>query len=303
MEVRRWPDAAAFLERAGDWLAEREAEHNLILGLSGGLLRDPALYGSDPVLLTVEESGSICLAGLRTPPFNLVLSEVAGTDAIAEAAVNAIEEALDEPLPGVVGPPAVVRLFAEGRVQRRGGTWEVALSERIFGLRDVIQPSPLASGQLRTASAGDRDVLIRWMLDFYAEALPEPADEDETATAIDQSLAGRGRRFYLWEDGQPVAMSGAGGQTPHGVRIGPVYTPPEHRRRGYASALVAALSQAQLDAGRTFCFLYTDLANPTSNHIYQAIGYEPVADALLVAFSPESEGPPEERAARIGLRR
>jgi len=126
------------------------------------------------------------------------------------------------------------------------------------------------------------------MLDFYAEALPEPADEAETATGIDLSLAGRGRRFYLWDDGQPVAMSGAGGQTPHGVRIGPVYTPPEHRRRGYASALVAAISQAQLDAGRTFCFLYTDLANPTSNHIYQAIGYESVTDALLVAFSPEA---------------
>jgi predicted GNAT family acetyltransferase len=62
------------------------------------------------------------------------------------------------------------------------------------------------------------------------------------------------------------------------VRIGPVYTPPEARNRGYASALVAAISQAQLDAGRRFCFLFTDLANPTANHIYQAIGYEPVRD-------------------------
>jgi len=131
MEVRRWPDAAAFLERAGDWLGEREAEHNLILGLSGGLLRDPELYGPDPLLLTVEESGSIHLAGLRTPPFNLVLSEVVGASAIAEAAIDAMEAALEGPLPGVVGPPGVVRRFAESRIERRGGTWDVGLNERI----------------------------------------------------------------------------------------------------------------------------------------------------------------------------
>ncbi len=75
-----------------------------------------------------------------------------------------------------------------------------------------------------------------------------------------------------------VSLTGVGSQTPNGVRIGPVYTPPEARNHGYASALVAAASQAQLDDGRRFCFLFTDLANPTANHIYQTIGYEPVRD-------------------------
>jgi predicted GNAT family acetyltransferase len=81
-----------------------------------------------------------------------------------------------------------------------------------------------------------------------------------------------------------VSWAGAGGRTPHGTRIGPVYTPPEHRRRGYAGALVAATSQAQLDEGLEFCFLFTDLANPTSNHVYQAIGYEPVTDIDVYVF-------------------
>ena len=82
----------------------------------------------------------------------------------------------------------------------------------------------------------------------------------------------------------PKSVTGVGGETPSGIRIGPVYTPPPDRGQGYASALVAAVSQAQLDAGRRFCFLYTDLANPTSNRIYQAIGYRPVTGALRIDF-------------------
>ena len=89
----------------------------------------------------------------------------------------------------------------------------------------------------------------------------------------------QGRTVYLWvDDGRPVSMTGAGGLTPNGIRVGPVYTPPGDRGHGYASNLVAQVSQAQLDSGRTYVFLFTDLANPTSNKIYQAIGYEPVND-------------------------
>ncbi|OGO56238.1 MAG: hypothetical protein A2Z32_12645 [Chloroflexi bacterium RBG_16_69_14] len=110
------------------------------------------------------------------------------------------------------------------------------------------------------------------------------ADPDEVAAWTDRWLARRGRTLYLWDDDRVVSMTGVGGPTPNGIRIGPVYTPPAVRGRGYASALVAAVSQAELDAGRRFCFLFTDLANPTSNHIYQAIGYEPVRDVDAYGF-------------------
>lgn len=79
-------------------------------------------------------------------------------------------------------------------------------------------------------------------------------------------------------------MAGAGGRTPNGIRISAVYTPPDLRCRGYASALTAAVSQDQLNRGRRFCFLFTDLANPTSNKIYQEIGYRPVCDYDLYRF-------------------
>ncbi len=91
--------------------------------------------------------------------------------------------------------------------------------------------------------------------------------------------------FWLWEDGgQPVSLAGFSGPTPTGIRIGPVYTPPELRRRGYATTLVADLSAWLLERGHRACFLYTDLANPTSNRIYVEIGYERVCDAMEFVF-------------------
>jgi len=90
--------------------------------------------------------------------------------------------------------------------------------------------------------------------------------------------------MYIWVDGEPACLVGVSGETPHGIRVAPVYTPPELRGRGYASALTAEVSQAQLDAGRRYCFLFTDLANPTSNKVYQAIGYEPVCDVDDLRF-------------------
>jgi uncharacterized protein len=88
----------------------------------------------------------------------------------------------------------------------------------------------------------------------------------------------------LWENDRPVSLAGWGGETPNGVRVGPVYTPPAHRRRGYGSAVTAAVTAERLAAGRRFCFLYTDLANPTSNRIYASLGYEPVCDSVDCAF-------------------
>ena len=114
-------------------------------------------------------------------------------------------------------------------------------------------------------------------------------DPDETFRRMERNLESRfgseGTGFWLWEDGgQPVSLAGFGGPTPTGIRIGPVYTPPEHRRRGYATTLVADLSSWLLGHGHRACFLYTDLANPTSNRIYVEIGYQRVCDAMEFSF-------------------
>jgi predicted GNAT family acetyltransferase len=148
----------------------------------------------------------------------------------------------------------------------------------------VVHPSGVG-GSWRLAVPEDLDLLTRWWIAFGEEALPEDTPLGDPRATVERWIRRVGRAAYVWTvDGRTVSLVGTGSETPNGVRIGPVYTPPEERGRGFASALTAAASQAELDAGRRFCFLFTDLANPTSNHIYQDIGYEPIIDVDVYRF-------------------
>lgn len=281
MQLDRYESVEPFLSRAGPFLAAREAHHNLILGICSSLRRDPQAYEAPPYLATVSEGNQVVAAVLRTPPFNMVLSEMDNPAALRPV----LDDLRGSPLPGVVGPPAAVRGFADGWVAEVGGAWEVVLKERIFQLTDVIAPRP-ADGTPRLAIHGDRSLIEEWLVAFGWEALND-VDSERIRLGLDDWERRGGRRFWLWEAaGRPVSMVGAWGETPNGIRIGPVYSSPSDRGNGFASNLTAWVSRAMLKEGRRFCFLYTDLANPTSNKIYQAIGYVPVSDALMVAFTP-----------------
>ncbi|MEO8228861.1 MAG: GNAT family N-acetyltransferase [Chloroflexota bacterium] len=260
----------AFLDAAGPFLAAREAEHNLILGICSTVQARLAPADEPLDFLVVRSDGAVVLAAVRTPPWNLVLSEVDDPTAVV-----ALADALtDRDLPGVLGPTESAGIFAERWTLAAGRTPRLAVSERIFRLTEVRPPAP-PPGRLRTARLEDRSLLIAWFKAFEREALPEALPVD-IPILVDRRLDQGG--MYLWDDGEPVSLAAVGSRTPHGIRVGPVYTPPDRRGRGYASACVASASQAQLDAGLDFVFLFTDLANLTSNHIYQAIGYEPVRD-------------------------
>lgn len=283
MRVEQFPDAPAMLERAGAFLAAREAEHNLLFGILDSLSRDPTVSDGPPYLAVVVENDDVVAACLRTPPRQLVLSEIDDLTALAPIVDHLV--ASNDDVPSVVGPVAAARAFAEQWTARTGAAHRLRLSERAFRLSTVTRPRATA-GSMRLAAGGDFDLLVDWLLAFVKEALPDEVDSRSDAeTVVHRWLDVGTKRNYLWEvAGEPVSWAGVGGRTPNGTRVGPVYTPPEHRGRGYASALVAAASQAQLDEGLQFCFLFTDLANPTANHIYQAIGYEPVTDIDVYAF-------------------
>ena len=147
-----------------------------------------------------------------------------------------------------------------------------------------------AHGGPRPVTPEDRDLVIAWMLAFAEEVLPEDTDRERHVRLVESRLeATEDAGLWLWEDdGGPVSISGYGGSTPNGIRIGPVYTPPERRGRGYATSLVAEQSRWLLGTGRTLCFLYTDLDNPTSNALYRRIGYRMIAEANEVRFDPRA---------------
>jgi hypothetical protein len=203
------------------------------------------------------------------------------------AAVDLVADALrGAPLPGVVGPAAEARRFAERWSAQNGAAARLEVAERVFSIERVTPPARPASGAWRLVDARDRDLVAQWVVAFSAEAMPgNPPILDPLAMA-DRWVARVGRIGYVWEDGgRVVSLVGASGETPNGIRIGPVYTPPEFRGRGYATSLTAAATSDLLDRGRRFVFLFTDLANPTSNKIYQEIGYQPVCDVDQWTFT------------------
>ena len=217
---------------------------------------------------------------MRTPPHGLVLAQ-----ARAEGALEALAAGIDEELPGAVGATPEIEAFAEAWGSRHGLAWTTSFSQRIFALERLLPPTPVA-GAARMAKDDDRRLLVKWLRAFAIEALhQEEPDERELEANVAHKLVADDAAYVLWEvDGEAVSCAGYGSSTPNGSRVGPVYTPPEHRGHGYASAVTAHVSAERLASGRRFCFLYTDLANPTSNKIYADLGYEPVCDSQQVEF-------------------
>lgn len=285
MEVERLADASAFFAAAEPFLLTDEARHNLILGIAGTIRDSPDHYKARDFWL-VRDGGTVVAAGLRTPPYNLVLARPKSRQALA-----ALAEALTgEELPGVVGAEPEAVGFAKLWTTHTGVPARTNMRQGIYALESV-EPPPAPPGSARVATEHDRELALRWWIAFAEEALHEGTPGTDLAEVmIDYRLSSPSAGILLWEDGgKSVSLAGWSGPTTNGIRVSPVYTPPELRGRGYATALTAELSQRLLDGrlfegGRRFCFLFTDLANPTSNKIYERIGYRRVAEAAEIVF-------------------
>ncbi|MGH2680579.1 MAG: GNAT family N-acetyltransferase [Actinomycetota bacterium] len=284
MLVRRVDDPEAFREAATDYLVQDEARHNLLLGIASTLVQKPHLYELFD-LWVVSDGEEVTAAALRTPPLNLVLSRPS-TDAALDALVDRlVQEGQD--LPGVVAAIPELETFVGAWSSAHGVDATRVLRHGIYELREVL-PVPAAPGSARAVTPEDRELVIEWILAFADEALPEGDERGRQIRFVEARLEPtEDSGLWFWEDrGEPVSLSGYGGSTPNGIRIGPVYTPPALRGRGYATGLVAAQSRWLLATGRSLCFLYTDLDNATSNALYRRIGYRMIAEANEVRFDP-----------------
>ena len=274
--VRRHVDASAFLDHAEAWLLEAEAEHNLLLGIAHAVARGRADYQSPLYFATIERDGEIAGCAYRTPPFKLGLTRMP-LDAIPPL-VQDVEKCYSE-LPAVLGPEREAAAFADAWADRHGVRYHEGMRQRIYQLDHVLPPASPPPGGLLVASPEHTDLVTDWIDAFSREA----GITDVRGRSIAQSRIAE-KVLFLWHVEEPVSLAGWSARSPNGIRIGPVYTPPRHRGRGYASAVTAGASQRALDQGVRFCFLYTDLANPTSNSIYQRIGYAPVCDVMDWTF-------------------
>lgn len=268
-DVVTYPGPAAFLGRAEAWLLEREDLHNLVLSIAyaGALAGE---RNSDAFWATVEVAGDVAGCAIRTPPHKLLV-----TDMPLEAAEPLVRAVANEyeAIPAVLGPAPVASEIASAWVAYRGGGWRPGMAHRIYRLDEVEHPVEVR-GRMRIATEGDVPLAVTWADGFARDTgMGFSAPEEAVARWVEQGS------LFVWEhEERPVSIAVAQGRTPRGARVGYVYTPPELRGRGYASACVAALSQRLLESGLEFAVLYTDLANPTSNAIYQRLGYAPIGD-------------------------
>ncbi|MGW2868864.1 GNAT family N-acetyltransferase [Kitasatospora sp. NPDC001225] len=274
-----------FRDQAGAFLAARPAENTVLLTIAHRLAESGlTVFGEPPVFgwWRAEQGGPVAGAFLQTPPFAPRLSFMPPAAAAELATGLAAAGAGFTAVTGVGGGAEAVRAFAAAWTAATGTEQSVRVDERLYRLGELTDPPRPPAGRHRLAEPADRELAIRWYQEFLAEVEVELPD---VPRAVDERTANG--CLHLWEDdGRPAALAGSSPVLAGMSRIGPVYTPAESRGHGYGTAVTAAVSAHLLAHGATEVLLYTDLANPTSNSIYQQIGYLPVEDSLIVDFRP-----------------
>jgi GNAT superfamily N-acetyltransferase len=297
MELHFFDDPGEFLHATGRHLAEQPVMSTVVATVAERIVRErsagiPWPDGVPCWFVSVIQDGDVVGVGMRTATFGAYpLFLLPMPD---EAARELAQVVLDrgEQVASANGALPAVQIFCEEVAARTGGTAEVAIHTRLFELGDLIDARPV-EGSLRAARADEEPLVTRWYEAFMADADEQAgrprgssAHESPEPEVIRRNLDEG--RISIWEDasGRPVSVVGAS-QPAYGVsRVGPVYTPPDQRGRGFASAAVAAVSRKILAEGARAC-LFTDQANPTSNKIYQQLGYRAVVDMAQMVVRPE----------------
>jgi len=274
-------DVDVYLAAAGDFLRMDAARNTVQLSAAQTVqAQGLAAFGDAAPLYGwwTGPDGAVGAAFLHTPPFPIVLTALPPGAAPALAALLA---ELGHYPPGVNAAPDTGTAFTAAWQERTGQSSHVAMRMGLYRLGQLLPPDPPPPGAPRTASAADRDLVLAWLDAFHDEAgTPGPRESQQV---VNSWLAFGG--LTLWEHaGSPVSLAGrtkvAGGQ----ARIGPVYTPPDLRGRGFGAGVTAAATRAALDGGASVVVLFTDLANPTSNTLYQRLGFGPVTDWVVLTF-------------------
>lgn len=271
-------DAEEFAEHAEHFLAERVERNALATVLLNA--RRGSLASTTPLFAYgLGANGKACVAALRTPPWPLLAGDLdqAAADALMDAWLS-----VDPAVPGVSGLPASARAVAAAWARSTGGSTRCRMREAIHLLREVRDPQRPARGVLRPATSSERDLLVEWEEAFASEAGIGQAAE--AARVVEVRLANRAQ--FVWDDEGPVSTLALSPEIAGTVRIGPVYTVPDRRCRGYASSAVATAARRILAEGTRQCTLFTDLTNPTSNKIYAGVGFRRFANWEEHIFMP-----------------
>ena len=274
--ITSFDNAHSFYEQAHHLWEAAETRNNLILGLSLRLKTNLHAYGEAMPLMALvkDENGEIGASALMTPPFALIVQ----SEPLNKLALEALADALIADglrLPGVNGIDEVSDCFAQIWQEKTGQLARKILNTRAYELRQVL-PIDYPAGRMKIAEESDAQITADMHNAMVEEVILGPR---RLSTAESELENIRLKRIFFWVDGgEVVSITIANRPQIKSICLGGVYTPPCHRRKGYARALVAEVSKELLARGYELTNLFTDLSNPTSNKIYQEIGYQPVCD-------------------------
>jgi uncharacterized protein len=275
MDVLHLEDAGQALERVEEPLRAAGAEGELSFGILQRLVGEADAWGDDVTILLGMRSGTPAALVTMTGPHPAVIVGFIDPAEVGFAEIAGAMLTLGRRPAGINGARRWSEPFARAWVDAAGATAHVRRDMRAFELRSVRRPD-MPAGRFRSTTPRDAESLARWTVALGVD-IDEAITEAEAARSVARLTAAND--LTVWErDAEVVSMAAVVRRTRRSSSIALVYTPPEFRGRGFASATVAELSQRELDAGQSWCSLFTDLANPTSNHIYTEIGYEPVCD-------------------------
>ena len=279
MEARFYEDIDDFFNIAYPFLLAREAENNLLLSILSSLKEKIHSYEKDmPLLFILTDHDDVKLIALRTPPHDIIISYIDDLNYI-EVLVEELFK-LNEKLPGVLSFKEAADKFAELWCEQNSLKPNLLRKERIYKLEEVSKDT-IGIKKFSVASKTHQTIVLKWAREMLKEALVDATEEDieQTINQLKKEFdENKSKMFLLFDNNEPVSMVRKAGKTPNGNFVNLVYTPPSLRRKGYATECVANLSKQLLEEGNKYCFLFTDLSNPTSNSIYQKIGYRPVID-------------------------
>jgi len=274
-------NATDFLAAAGAFLKISEAENSIVTIAASRMISGPVRDDADTYLASVEDRGEIVAAVVQGGAGMLLTSGPA-----AALTLFAADMAQRRRAPkSMVGPLAACESFIRDWAGRTGQRHTLRFHLRHYELRRP--PSvPRARGHMRVPRQDEHDLLLIWQISFVEEV--GMADEPARVRRVFGRRLEQGM-VRVWDDDGIVALAGYGDGGTDVARIAPVFTPPQHRRQSYASALVGELSRELFDQGKRAVFLTTDAANPISNSIYRKIGYLPAADHYHFDFLPPPE--------------
>jgi predicted GNAT family acetyltransferase len=279
MEARLHDELPEFWELVRPLFATDPARHTVGISALRAKLAAPDPADEPLIMLTIWDNERMVGAAFRMPPWPAWCSAVPHR-AVALTAATLLEA--DPRLPGVSGPRDIAEPLAEECSKLTGATIKEAISSRLYRLAGLTVP--VVPGRARRATEDDIDLMARWQVDFQLEAIGYEREPGHAERHVRRSLA-MGSGSFLWEvDGEAVSYAVVGAPAVGMSRIGPVYTRPVHRGKGYGSAVTATVAQWAIDQGAENVLLFADLTNPVSNSIYQRLGFRAVLDSTELEF-------------------